>query len=337
MLESALQLDASGFLMPPNHRTSSKDWDEVQAFCRDAYMPYIVTPIGKIMRPDATMYSANIGRITATRFSYGVPIHLDKFDPAAGKILVLTTLRGHLRHMLESTTDTTTAAGESFVADCSRTDYWLDGDGDHLQFNLTIDHALVEEMALRQYGYVPNDRLWGTRVKFGSAGGRWIALMEYAAGLVSTERQEAAEGRIGRHLEELICHELLRQWAEGARHDLSTGARQAAPHYVRAAEMIMSEGAKEAPTMSDVAAALGISVRALSGGFRRFRGTTPRQFLMECRLNGLRRDLLTAADGVTVSSVASEWGYVNFGVLAGTYRKRFGETPSQTLSRRRYS
>ena len=336
MLEQALRLDASGQPVAQRHRTSSQDWDEVQAFCRSAYMPYVVTPVGKVMKPDATMYSASIGRIVATHFSYGVPIHLDRFDPAAGKILVLTTLRGHLRHMLQATTDVTTAAGEAFVADCSRTDYWLDGDANHMQFNLTIDHDLMEETALRQYGHVPEDAFWRVRVKLGGSR-RWLALMEYAAGVVAAERHEAATGRIGQHLEELICHELLRQWAEGAGHNLSTGAREAAPHYVRAAETIMAEQARDAPTMSRISHDLGISVRALSGGFRRFRGITPRQFLQERRLDGLRRDLLRAGEGTTVARVASDWGYVNFGVLASTYRRRFGETPSQTLGRRRYS
>lgn len=180
MLDQALLVDASGQPVSQPHRTVSRDWDEVQAFCRNAYMPYVVTPLGKGMRPDATMYSANIGRIVATRFSYGVPIHLDRFDPAAGKILVLTTLRGHLRHMLQATTDATTAAGEAFVADCSRTDYWLDGDADHMQFNLTVDHDLMEEMALRQYGYVPEHTLWRSRVKLGDSK-RWLALMDYGS------------------------------------------------------------------------------------------------------------------------------------------------------------
>lgn len=334
MLEKALLVDVKGRPMLQGHRSASQDWDEVQAFCRNAYMPYVVTPLGKLSKPDATMYSANVGRITATRFSYGVPIHLDRFDPSAGKILVLTTLRGHLRHMLQGTTSATTSAGEAFVADCSRTDYWLDGDTDHMQFNLTIDHALMEEMAFRQYGHVPGDTLWTARIKLVD-GGRWLALMEYTAMVIAAERQEAATGRIGRHIEELICHELLRQWSAGVGHDLSTGARQAAPHYVRAAEAILAEQARDAPTISQVAATLGISVRALSEGFRRFRGTTPRQFLQERRLEGLRRDLLSAEHG-TVAQIASGWGYVNFGVLAGTYRHRFGETPSQTMQRRRY-
>ena len=39
------------------------------------------------------MYAAQVGRITMTRFAYGVPIFLDRFDPGAGNIIVLNTIR----------------------------------------------------------------------------------------------------------------------------------------------------------------------------------------------------------------------------------------------------
>ena len=81
MLESALILDAGG---APERLTHSRDWDEVQEFCRTTYMPYRVRPIERLSRPNSTMESANAGRVTASRFSYGTGIHLDKFDPDAG-------------------------------------------------------------------------------------------------------------------------------------------------------------------------------------------------------------------------------------------------------------
>ena len=37
---------------------------------------------------------------------------------------------------------------------------------------------------------------------------------------------------------------------------------------------------------------------------------------------------------MTVTAIASAWGFSNFGALAGRYRARFGETPSQTRRRK---
>lgn len=96
----------------------------------------------------------------------------------------------------------------------------------------------------------------------------------------------------------------------------------------------MEERAQEAPSIADIAALLGISARSLSGGFRRFRGITPHDYLTARRLDGLRKALEEAPAGETVSSVASMWGYVNLTAMAASYRQRFGESPYQTLRNR---
>ncbi len=332
MLEEALVRDFDGAPIRHAGRTRSTDWDEVQEFCRSVYMPYRVQPLERLSRPDATMISAKAGRVTMTRFSYGTGIHLDRFDPEAGNILVLNTLRGALNHQSEAA-PVQTGPGESFVVDCSRTDYWLDGDPDHMQFNLTIPHKVMEETAERWFGFVPDDALWTSRVKFGGPGSAWLQLLEYAARTLNGPGAMPADGALGRHLEEIICLELLRQWAGGAGVALENGARTAAPWYVRQAEEIFSTEARDAPLVGEVAQRVGVSARTLSGGFRKFRGVTPRAFLAARRLEGFHADLGSAEGDRTVSDIASDWGFVNLGALAGRYARRFGERPSQTRAR----
>ncbi len=332
MLEEALLLDASGAPARHRGRTRSHDWDEVQDFCRTVYMPYRVRPLERGARPDATMLSAHAGRVTMTRFSYGTGIFLDRFDPEAGNIIVLNTLRGALSHQT-SGAPASTGAGESFVVDCSRADYWLEGDSDHMQFNLTIPHAVMEETARRWFGFVPDDRLWTCRTKFGGPGSPWLALLDYAARTMAGPGPMPADGPLARHLEEIICIELLRRWAAAAGIRLEDGARTAAPGYVRRAEEILEAEARDAPVIGDVARRVGVSARTLSGGFQRFRGVSPREFLAGRRLDGLRAELESAEADRSVSDIASDWGFVNLGALAGRYRERFGELPSHTRAR----
>ncbi|MBB93309.1 MAG: AraC family transcriptional regulator [Rhodobacteraceae bacterium] len=332
MLEDALIRDSVGRRVRHDGRTRSQDWDEVQAFCRSVYMPYRVRPLQRLSRPDATMISAAAGRVTMTRFSYGTGIHLDRFDPEAGNILVLNTLRGALDHQSDGGS-VATGAGESFVVDCSRTEYWLEGDPDHMQLNLTIPHQVMAETAKRWFGFVPGDGLWTRRVKIGGAQSAWPSLLDYAARALSGGGPVPADAALARHIEEVLCVELLRQWAAAAGMRLEDGARAAAPGYVRRAEQILEAEAREAPTIGEVAARVGVSARTLSGGFRRFRGVSPREFLAARRLDGLKAELETEAEGRTVSDIASGWGFVNFGALAGRYRARFGELPSQTRAR----
>jgi AraC-like DNA-binding protein len=86
-------------------------------------------------------------------------------------------------------------------------------------------------------------------------------------------------------------------------------------------------------TMSDIAAHVGASVRSIQLGFREELGTTPMAYLRDRRLERAREELTDAdpADGVTVTSVASHWGFNHLGSFAGLYRKRWGESPSETL------
>ena len=102
---------------------------------------------------------------------------------------------------------------------------------------------------------------------------------------------------------------------------------------VRAAEAYMAERAAELPAMAEVVRAAGASLRSLTEAFRKFRGTTPSQFLREQRLQGVRRDLQTALPGQTVAEIAAAWFYINKGDFVRLYRQRFGETPSRTLRR----
>lgn len=328
-----LRVDLPLLANPGACAPASTDWDEVNEFCRRVYMPYRVRTSGRLIRPNATLQRAEVARVKVTRFAYGVPVRLDEFDPEAGNILVLTTLQGALRHKETGTTTAHTRAGDSFVVDCSRTDYWLDADPDHLQLNLTIPHRVMAETAHRWFGFVPDDRLWTRRAAFGGAGSRWYMLLAYLTRTIQTGGASGADAPLARHLEEMLCIDLLHHWAARAGVSLRDGARAAAPHYVRQAEMLMESLAQEAPTIGEVARQVGVSARTLSDGFRRFRGISPRDFLRDRRLEGLRKALLAASPGEIVTSVAGAWGYVNFGAMAAQYRARFGERPSATLAR----
>lgn len=330
MLDSDLPLLAG----QPSQRIST-DWDEVNEFCRKVYMPYRLQTQGRLSRPSATLQQAELARLRVTRFAYGVPVHLDRFDPDAGNILVLTTLRGALRHKETGTTQAQTMAGDSFVVDCSRTDYWLDADADHLQLNLTIPHDVLAQVAHHWFGFVPDDRLWTRRVGFGGAGSRWHALLAYLTQTLRSGTPLKSDAPLARHLEEMLCIDLLQHWSERAGLSLQDGARSAAPHYVREAEQLIEARAREAPTIGEVARQIGVSARTLSEGFQRFRGISPRDFLRDRRLEGLRAALLAASGPQTVTTIASSWGYVNLGAMAGQYKARFGEPPSATLARAR--
>jgi transcriptional regulator GlxA family with amidase domain len=113
------------------------------------------------------------------------------------------------------------------------------------------------------------------------------------------------------------------------------GERQtAAEARVQRVEDWIEAGFAEPVTVDHLARVAGISVRALQKACRRWRGCTPMELLRRRRLHAARRALLAAGPTGSVTAVATGCGFFNFGRFAGDYRRRFGETPSQTLAAR---
>ncbi len=101
---------------------------------------------------------------------------------------------------------------------------------------------------------------------------------------------------------------------------------------MRRAEDFLMQHLMKPVTRSDLAAAAGVSIRTVSRGFRERHGISPLAWLKERRLEAAQRDLRAAhPEEVTVTEVALRYGFENLGRFSVDYRRRFGETPSQTL------
>lgn len=106
------------------------------------------------------------------------------------------------------------------------------------------------------------------------------------------------------------------------------------PSFVKRVERYIEEHAHEPITIADMAESVGVSSRKLFVGFRRYRNTSPMQYLKEVRLRNVYEELARQSNGsVTVTAVAYRWGFSHLGHFATDYRRRFDETPSQTLGR----
>ncbi|MGW5377136.1 AraC family transcriptional regulator [Nocardia sp. NPDC003999] len=104
------------------------------------------------------------------------------------------------------------------------------------------------------------------------------------------------------------------------------------PRPIRLAEQLITDHAHEMLTITDIAEAVGLSVRSLQEGFRRYLDTTPTARLREARLVGVHI-ALAAADPTmtTVAAVAADWGFWHLGRFSALYRRRWGVPPSVTL------
>jgi AraC-like DNA-binding protein len=79
-------------------------------------------------------------------------------------------------------------------------------------------------------------------------------------------------------------------------------------------------------------AACGLKARALQMAFLKHHGRTPRQWILDRRLDAARARL--AEPERTVLSVALECGFTRISSFSRAYQARFGELPSGTIARR---
>lgn len=116
--------------------------------------------------------------------------------------------------------------------------------------------------------------------------------------------------------------------------ELCGDSRTIAPSFVKRVERYIEEHAHEPISIVDMAEHAGVSSRSLFTGFRRYRNTSPMLYLKEVRLRYVHEELQRQSLGaVTVTSVAFRWGFSHLGHFTTDYKRRFGESPSETLSR----
>ncbi len=87
--------------------------------------------------------------------------------------------------------------------------------------------------------------------------------------------------------------------------------------------------------VADLANHVGMSARSIQQGFRDELNTTPMAYVRDRRLERSREELADAlpSDGVSVTDVAIRWGFTHLGNFSVLYRRRWGESPSETLRR----
>jgi transcriptional regulator GlxA family with amidase domain len=105
-------------------------------------------------------------------------------------------------------------------------------------------------------------------------------------------------------------------------------------HIVRRVEDTAHSLSGEAIRLQYLCKRCGVSERTLRSAFHAIYGKTPYRHLREQRMIEARDALLhPVSSGTTVTSVATQFGFLELGRFSVEYRTVFGESPSVTLRR----
>lgn len=103
----------------------------------------------------------------------------------------------------------------------------------------------------------------------------------------------------------------------------------ATPETLRRAVDFIDEHAHADIGLTDIAAAAGVTPRAIQYAFGRHRNTSPLEYLRQVRLAHAHNELQTTdpSTGATVTTIAARWGFAHPGRFATLYRRTYGRPP----------
>jgi len=204
------------------------------------------------------------------------------------------------------------------------------------KFVVRVDREALERQALTQLGAASAAALrFAPLVDVGDGAVRaWIEMAQHVFGELSRNPEIARSPLLHSQFEHLLLTTML-SWLPGAISAAPADVRQILPRHVKQAEDYLRAHVDQPVGIEELAQAVGVSGRSLYDGFRKYLGVSPMRYLKDLRMVQARADLLDPAKPRSVTSVATHWGFYQLGRFAIDYRQRFGESPSDTLSKSR--
>ena len=177
----------------------------------------------------------------------------------------------------------------------------------------------------------------GAGLRIGPAEHRRLAtLVKSVEAAIDDPEAPLANPLARRNLERELLDEFFDALRSGIRCALPKTAQNTANrlrHLAQARDFVQ-EHSRQPLQIDDLCGATGMSKRGIERMFRETMGIVPSDYIRHQRLHGVRRTLLAAEPNPgVVKEAALNWGFWHMGHFARSYRKLFGECPSETLAR----
>jgi AraC-like DNA-binding protein len=308
---------------------ATADTDEAHAFVRRAFIDVNVTfagdgPGGTSLQTAGTA----LGGIGVVRMLYRAPTRL--LTVPDGDLNVTHVLSGRVK-LANSKNEHHVRAGEVLILPDHGQTVTFD---DWSVFTVRLPRPLIETVAQAQTGITGADlRFDDSRPITEGLGRHWTHTVNHVLNTVLCDPELMANPLITANASHLLAATALAVFPNTSLDARQQPAGDVTPQVLRRAMAYIDEHAHRPVTMSEMAAAAGVSARALQLAFRRHRDTTPTRYARTVRLERAHRDLQNAdpTSGITIAAIANRWGFPHLGRFSTDYRAAYGTTPSHTL------
>lgn len=316
---------------------STFDLDEARARVSRVFCEHSLNVVGRSGRLGAEMYYRPLRGIGIGRMRYGASVSVD-----AGQLGDFALIQMPL-----SGAETIEHGGQTVLSDPSCASVLSPGrslrfrhDESTEKLFIRIDREALERHCRQHLGGdlrqpVVFDAAMHLQAPRAQA---WIRLLNWLCQEISEDDASGA-GMLqspiyAAQIEQTVLTTLLLCQPHNYSVRLADDTPMVAPSYVRKVERFIDDHADEPITIGDLAECAAVSTRSLFAGFRKFRNTTPMQYLKDVRLRRVREALMSASpESITVTAVAMRWGFTHLGHFTADYKRSFGESPSVTLAR----
>lgn len=321
-----------------NHQLfRTSDLDEAKDQVSRVFCNHGLRTVGRDQHIDAEMYYRKIRGIGIGRMRYGAnvvidPGRLESFALIQMPISGLETVE-HGAHTVRSTTRVASVLSPTLPLR-------MQHDSGTEKLFVRIDREVLERHCRQHMGgdmrqpveFTPKMSLDEPRCA------SWLRLMKWLYeefGQDCPLEDDVLESPLfAAQIEQMVIATLLLTQPHNYSERLADDTPSIAPYFVKRAESFIEENAHEPLTIGEIVEHVGVSTRSLFSGFRKYRNTTPMEYLKTVRMQRVREDLLRASPNLTtVTRIATTWGFAHLGHFTCDYKRYFGESPSVTLNR----
>ncbi len=278
---------------------------------------------------DASIFYRKLGGIGVGRISYGAevtisPVVFEDF------LLIQMPIRGVEKITLGN--DKVLSSPKVFGFINPNVKSVMNHESDTEKLIIRVDKKLIEKNCQQILNLTLNKD-----IKFDSSmlsetkvGSQWMSMVGWIFDFIS--REEDLSPIMVSQFENMLVNMLLTNQHNNYSSVIHNDSVSIAPYFVKRVEHYIQDNAHKPIAINDMAEYAGVSSRALFTGFRKYRNTTPMRHLKEVRLQYVHEDLKRACVGQDkVITIAYNWGFSHLGHFSTDYKRRFGETPYETL------